>query len=160
MEYNKDSFEICLAIGYLRPIIELYEIPTLIDTGAVIPVFSFTESDMKDIFNATLIKNDVEITGFGGNDKGSVYSIPDFSIGSITFSPFEVFVPEILRIKYPILLSAPVFYGTVYEFDTQSSLFKVSWGDDYPKNRSFKITKLKGELYPQVNGVLLQISDK
>ncbi|MBR3622473.1 MAG: hypothetical protein IKN43_03885, partial [Selenomonadaceae bacterium] len=60
-------------------------------------------------------------------------------------------------IKYPILLSAPVFYGTVYEFDTQSSLFKVSWGDDYPKNRSFKITKLKRELYPQVNGVLLQI---
>ncbi|MBR3722334.1 MAG: hypothetical protein IKN12_06155 [Selenomonadaceae bacterium] len=156
----ENQFTLELQPKYLRPIIKLYEIPTLIDTGAVIPVFSFTESDMNDIFNATLIKNDAEITGFGGNDKGSVYSIPDFSIGSITFSPFEVFVPEILRIKYPILLSAPVFYGTDYEFDTRRSLFKVSWGDDYPKNRSFKITKLKGELYPQVNGALLQISDK
>ncbi len=42
-------------------------------------------------------------------------------------------------------------------FEICLGLFKVSWGDDYPKNRSFKITKLKRELYPQVNGVLLQI---
>ena len=84
----------------------------------------FSRTYIRDVLERRQIKNDAEITGFGGNDKGSVYSIPDFSIGSITFSPFEVFVPEILRIKYPILLSAPVFYGTVYEFDTQSSLFK------------------------------------
>ncbi|MBR3622611.1 MAG: hypothetical protein IKN43_04600 [Selenomonadaceae bacterium] len=155
----KNEFTLELQPKYLRPIIKLYEIPTLIDTGAVIPVFSFTGSDMRDIFNATLIKNNAEISGFGGNDKGAVYSIPEFSIGSIDFNPFEVLVPENLRIKYPILLSAPVFYGTNYEFDTRNSLFKVKWENDYPRKRSFKITELKGELYPQINGVLLQISD-
>ena len=160
MDYcNKNTFTIEMKQRYMRPIIDLYKIPTLIDTGAVIPVFSFSTLDMKEIFGANIIKKGAEITGFGGRDRGSIYSIPQFTIGTITFTPFEVFVPEVLRVKYPILLSAPVFYGTDYEFDTRHNLFKVSWDDDYPKERSFRIQELKGELYPQVNGVLLQISD-
>ena len=79
---------------------------------------------------------------------------------SIEFSPLEVFVPQILHIKYPILLSATLFYDTDYDFDTVNNRFTVKMNDDYSLTRDFRIVDVRGKLYPQINGVLLQITDE
>ena len=128
----------------------------LIDTGAMWPVFSFTDYDMKAVFGATR-KRSSTIEGFGGVEKGSIYSISKFPIGSIIFEPFEVFVPEILRMKHPMVLSATMFYGTDYEFDTINNVFTVTMDDNYETNRPFKMIDIKGKSYPQIqtNDIML-----
>ena len=153
------EFSIPLKHKYERPIIELYKLPALIDTGAVIPVFSMFPPIIEKFFDAKLILPNKFIGGFGGLEEGAVYSIPEFKIGELIFKNFEVFVPTEPRLKFPLLLSATLFYGTDYEFDTINEKFIVRMQDTQSLKRDFKIKDLNGKLFPQLDGILFQDID-
>ena len=76
------EFSVPLLNKYERPIIELYNLPTLIDTGAVIPVASVYPSIFEKYFETTLIVENQFIGGIGGLERGAVYSIAEFKIGA------------------------------------------------------------------------------
>ena len=153
------EFSIPLKKNYERPVIELYGLSTLIDTGAIIPVFSMEVSNIKRYFDVTLVLDDGFIGGLDGVARGSVYSIKNFEVGKLIFKDFEFFVPRESRIKYSFLLSATLFYGMDYEFDTINGKFIVRMKDEQNFERDFKIKSLHGRLYPQVDGVLIQDVD-
>lgn len=153
------EFTIPLKKKYERPIIELYGLSALIDTGAVIPVFSREPEFIRKFFDSKLILKDGFIGGIGGYEKGSVYSIKNFEIGELKFKDFEVFVPLNPRIRFPFLLSATLFYGMDYEFDTINGKFIVRMKDEQSFERDFKIKDLDGRLYPQIDGTLIQDID-
>ena len=153
------EFSIPLKKKYERPIIELYKLPALIDTGAVIPVVSLFPSIIEKYFDCEKILNDGFIGGFGGLERGSVYSIKNFEIGEIKFKDFEIFVPNNPKLQFPFLLSATLFYSMDYEFDTINEKFIVRVNDEKNLNRDFKIKSLNGKLYPQIDGILFQDID-
>lgn len=70
-----------------------------------------------------------------------------------------MFVPNEPRLKFPFLLSATLFYGTVYEFDTINGKFTVRLTDDQSLKRDFKIKDLNGRVLPQLDGILFQDID-
>ena len=154
------EFSIPLKKMYERPVIKLYRLSTLIDTGAVIPVFSIEPAIIEKYFDTKLILETGFIGGFGGREKGSVYSIKNFEIGELKFKDFDVFVPNKPKLRFPFLLSATLFYGMDYQFDTINEKFIVRMKDDQSLNRDFKIKDLDGRLFPQIDGVLLQDIDK
>ena len=152
------EISIPLISEYQRPVIELYKLPALIDTGAAIPVVSIFPSLLEKYFDTKIISTNGYISGFGGIEKGSVYSISDFKIGEFIFNDFEVFVPNRPKLKFPFLLSATLFYGMAYEIDTLNKKFTVrTEGENL--SRSFKIKELHGKLFPQIDGILLQDID-
>ena len=153
------EFSIPLKKMYERPVIKLYRLSTLIDTGAVIPVFSIEPAIIEKYFDTKLILETGFIGGFGGREKGSVYSIKNFEIGELKFKDFDVFVPNKPKLRFPFLLSATLFYGMDYEFDTINEKFIVRMKDDQSLNRDFKIKDFDGRLFPQIDGVLLQDID-
>ena len=153
------EFSIPLKKNCERPIIELYNLPTLIDTAAVIPVFSIDPDIIAKYFETKLIVNDGFIEGFGGYERGAVYSISEFKIGELTFKNLEVFVPHEPRLKFPFLLSATLFYGMEYAFDTINGNFIVRMTDEQNFERDFKLKELRGKLYPQIDGILIQDVD-
>lgn len=153
------EFSIPLKRKYQRPIIELYKLSALIDTGAVIPVFFISPAIIEKFFDTKLILSNTSIGGLGGSEKGSVYSISEFKVGELTFENFEFFVPYEPKFKFHFLLSATLFYGMDYEFDTINGKFIVRMQDDQPLKRDFKVKDLDGKLYPQIDGVLLQDTD-
>ena len=153
------EFTIPLKKDYQRPVIEIYKLPTLIDTGSVIPVFSIFPSIFEKYFDSEMILDTGFIEGFGGIEKGSVYSIKNFEIGKLIFKNFEVFVPNEPKLKFPFLLSATLFYGMDYEFDTINEKFIVRMKDEQNFERDFKIKELNGKLYPQIDGILIQDID-
>ena len=153
------EFSIPLKKDYERPVIELYNLSTLIDTGEIIPVFSMEVSNIKKYFDIKLVLQDGFIGGFDGIVRGSVYSIKNFEVGKLIFNDFEVFVPREPKVKYPFLLSATLFYGMDYEFDTINGNFIVKMKDEQKFERDFKIKELRGQLYPQIDGVLIQDVD-
>ena len=153
------EFTIPLKKDYQRPVIEIYKLPTLIDTGSVIPVFSIFPSIFEKYFDSEMILDTGFIEGFGGIEKGSVYSIKNFEIGKLIFKNFEVFVPNEPKLKFPFLLSATLFYGMDYEFDTINEKFIVRMKDEQNFERDFKIKELNGKLYPQIDGILIQDVD-
>ena len=153
------EFSIPLKKPYERPIIELYRLPTLIDTCSIMPVFSIDSAIFEKYFDSKLILKDGFIGGIGGYERGSVYSIKNFEIGELKFKDFEVFVPLNPRIRFPFLLSATLFYGMDYEFDTINGKFIVRMKDEQSFERDFKIKDLDGRLYPQIDGTLIQDID-
>ena len=153
------EFAMPLKKDYQRPVIELYKLPTLIDTRSVIPVFSIFPSIFEKYFESKLLLENESIDGFGGKERGSVYSIKNFEIGELKFKDFEVFVPERPRLQFPFLLSATLFYGMDYEFDTINEKFIVRMKDEQNFERDFKIKELRGKLYPQIDGILIQDVD-
>ena len=153
------EFSIPLKKNYERPVIELYNLDSLIDTGAVIPVFSIVPAVFKKYFNSKLILKDGFVGGIGGYERGSVYSIKNFKIGDLIFEDFEVFVPNKPKIQFPFLLNATLFYGMSYEIDTINEKFTVRMKDEQSFKREFKIKELNGKLYPQIDGTLIQDID-
>ena len=153
------EFSIPLKKDYERPVIELYNLSTLIDTGAIIPVFSMEVSNIKKYFDIKLVLQDGFIGGFDGIVRGSVYSIKNFEVGKLIFNDFEVFVPKKPRLQYPFLLSATLFHGINYEIDNINGNFVVRMKDEQKFEREFKIKELRGQLYPQIDGVLIQDVD-
>ena len=153
------EFSIPLKKDYQRPVIELYRLSTLIDTGAVIPVFSIYPVIFEKYFESKLISDDGFIEGFGGEERGSVYSIKNFQVGELIFNDFEVFVPREPHLKFPFLLSATLFYGMEYTIDTINNNFIVRMKDEQSFEREFKIKDIHGKLYPQIDGVLIQDVD-
>ena len=142
---------------YQRPIIELYNNWAMIDTGAIIPVLSMHPKKVQQEFSGKVIKEGLPIGGIGGESTGDVYRIPEFRVGELTYSPFEVFVPRQPLMKFPILLSATMFYGMDYTVKNTTSEFVVDTGDILDLNKiEYRLLSLKGGLYPQVDGVLIQ----
>lgn len=153
------EFSIPMKKDYQRPVIELYNLPTLIDTGSVIPVFSIYPPIFEKYFETELIFENEFIEGFGGEERGSVYSIKNFEIGKLIFKDFEVFVPTRPKIQFPFLLSATLFYGMNYEIDNLNNNFIVRMKDEQKFEREFKIKEINNKLYPQIDGVLIQDVD-
>ena len=153
------EFSIPMKKDYQRPVIELYNLPTLIDTGSVIPVFSIFPSTLEKYFEIKLILENESIEGFGGKERGSIYSVKNFKIGKLIFNDFEVFVPTRPKIQFPFLLSSTLFYEMEYTFDTINGNFIVRMKDEQNFERDFKIKSLRNKLYPQIDGVLIQDVD-
>lgn len=154
------EFELPLSKDYQRPIINTGQIDALIDTGAMIPTFSIPSQYiylMENAFHANKIKENVSISGFGGECKGSVYEMPHFEVGDLKYKPFQFFVPDKPISKdHPFLLSASMFYGTDYDFNTIDGKFIVKVSDETDLTRSFLLKDLEGVLYAQIGDVLLQ----
>ena len=153
------EFSIPMKKNYYRPVIELYNLPTLIDTGSVIPVFSIFPTTLEKYFDINLILDNYSIESFGGEERGSVYSIKNFKIGELIFNNFEVFVPYRPKLQFPFLLSATLFFGINYEIDNINNNFIVKMNDEQNFEIDFKIKEIRGKLYPQIDGVLIQDID-
>ena len=150
------QFSIPMLDKFQRPVIELYELYALIDTGAAIPMLSMADVIVQKMFNGKKQYDSFDIGGIGGACSGSIYSMEEFRVGEMVFSPFEFFVPNRARLSYPILLSATLFYGTDYGFDTNKKQFHVEMDDNCKLRKSFLIKQLEHALYPEIDGVLLQ----
>ena len=150
------TFSLPLEPDFQRPLTEAYEMPALIDTGAIVPVFTLYPSNLKRLFDTELVATNKQFGGFDGNVNGSVYRIKNFVLGELLFEILEVFVPDKPRLRFPFLFSATMFYGMAYEIDTINNLFTIKVSDTQHLRRKFEILSLKGKLYPQVDGVLLQ----
>ena len=153
------EFSIPLIKKYPYPVIEICKLPALIETGAVIPEMPMYPSMFEKIFDAKIIYPHEDILGIGGREKGAVYSISKFQIGELIFNDFEIFVPDEPNLQFPILLSANLFYGMIYEVDRINQKFTVRMKENQPLQREFKLKKFKGELYPQIDGVLFEDTD-
>ena len=142
---------------YQRPVIEIYNNWALIDTGAVIPVLSMHPKKVQQDFSGEIVKEGLPIGSIGGESTGDVYRLPEFRVGGLAFSPFDVFVPRQPLMKFPILLSATMFFNMDYTIKNTMGEFIVDTGDTPESHKiEFKLLSLKGGLYPQVDGVLIQ----
>ena len=64
-------------------------------------------------------------------------------------------MPRKAKLTFPVLLSSTLFHGTSYTIDTVENRLTVDTKET-SLNREFKIVSLKGTLYPQIDGIMIQ----
>ena len=156
-------------LPYRRPVIAMEGTTALIDTGATIPMFYFPVELLAKAFNGVdLIFDNAHVGGIGGGRViGKIYALHNFSLGDLQYKNMQVFVPDkFYRIneagervfeEHPMLLSATMFEGLDYEFDTVNKRFIVNVPDGKSLDMDFKLIKnQEGQLIPVVNGVYIQ----
>lgn len=143
------KFSIKLSPNYQRPVTKLYGMNALLDTGAVIPTFSFPIPTLKKLFNAKIVLENAEIKGFGGVCQGKICLLENFKIGELLFERLEVFVPNTPVTSHPFLLSASMFIGLSYKIDTINSELSFEIPDKEKLTRTFFIKDLKGKQLSQ-----------
>lgn len=146
-------------LGYQRPVIELFGQPSIIDTGAVIPMTSMNVDLMKLAWNAELVMDNISIGGIGGRVSGKIYALKNFQIGDLFFDKLEIFRADEPDTKYGFLLSATLFRGLEYSFnmkDDYNQTFIVNIPKEVSNHRVFEVKSLEGQLYVQLDGILIQ----
>ena len=101
-----------------RPVVHLEKdlnINAMLDTGAVVPVWVKEEKILQAI-GGIKIRENATFGGFGGNTTGSLYHIPTFTVGDLTFPHLPVIVSE-MDAPFHMILSATMFKRLIYEID-------------------------------------------
>ena len=130
-----------------RPIVSVYGMDALIDTGADVPVVSVMAIDfLIDRFHAKTVLKVAKIRGFGGEEHGDVLVIDQFVFGDLVFPNMHVFVPK-RTLAFPFVLSASMFNRLVYEIDMKNHAMTVRIPDDESNVRNLLIQQQDGELY-------------
>ena len=102
-----------LEASYDRPVVELDDIyrgcSALIDTGALIPIWTKSELLFLEIFrDAELIELNRKFKGFGNGAYGNLYKI-NFKLGEFLYPKMPVIVCEDEQILGMFLFSATMF---------------------------------------------------
>ena len=139
-----------------KPVFDVYTCRTLLDTGADIPVVSLNKYILETSFHGICKMENAFIGGFGGRCYGKIYELKDFHIGELTYSSFEVFVPDKKNPTFTFILPPSMFYGTKLVFDTENNDFSITLPENFPRVHEYRLKDIEGQLYAQIDGVLLQ----
>ena len=132
-----------------RPMIsDYYGGLALIDTGAEIPVCTLPPSILVSEFNATLRVERTSITGFGGNDYGSVYNLEMLRFKDLIYPNIPVFVPENKdALSFRWILSAAMFDHLEYTLNMKDYTITINIPDDESNIRNLRIHDKDGKLH-------------
>ena len=121
-----------------RPIVHIenfFEIDAMLDTGAAIPVWVEEESYLQAV-GGVKIREKFSFSGFGGNVKGTLYRIPAFKLGEITFPHLPIVAAR---------MNAP-FYMLLYEIDDFHHKLNITVPDGEPTTRNIAVREVNGRL--------------
>ena len=130
-----------------RPIVKLknfFGIDALLDTGAVIPVWTDDE-DILQSFGGVKVRENAMFGGFGGKAVGNLYHIPTFTVGGLTFPNLPV-VAARMNLPCYMILSATMFSRLIYEVNDFHHKLNITIPNGEPTVRVIKDCVVNGRL--------------
>lgn len=140
LELDKDS---------QRPVVTLKEwsdVAALIDTGAVLAVWTDDEQLLKELGGFQLGYK-VPIAGFGGAVFGNVYELEKLQFGSLVYPKFKLVVCTMPKAHFQLILPATMFSRLLYEIDDKNHMLNVTIPDDESNVRNLTIKGSGGRFY-------------
>ena len=118
----------------LRPIIELDLFPgclALIDTGAVIPVWTGEESKLKALEGVRSLDKQGTFSGFGGYSKGNLYEMT-LNFGGLYYINLPIIASRMKDVSWHMVLPATIFDGMRYTIDNIQGMAIFEASDNQP----------------------------
>lgn len=144
------QFIMSLNERHQRPIVELsswHMIETMLDTGAVMPVWTKSEQILV-AWGGKLRMKDVSFGGFGGEAKGNLYTLPSVPIGDLVYLNLPVIASNDLgNVPFYMILSATMFEGLIYEIDNKNHKLTVMIPDGERIERHLVVTDSHGRMH-------------
>ncbi len=111
----------------------------LIDTGALFPVWTKSESLLRKL-GGRLETSNVSFSGFGGKTNGQLYRI-NFHLNGLLYIDMPVVVKPMNDLNCHIILSATMFENMVYTIDTINKHLSIDTKD----NQIVRILRISDE---------------
>lgn len=130
-----------------KPVVLLNDALTaLLDTGAIIPIWTDAEEILANVLGGKLVKEKVPFTGFGGITYGNLYQVT-IEVGYLIFPNMYIVANDELDTSYNLILSAAMFQNLIYEIDDKNHKFNVTIPDDESNVRNLRIEDSNGRLH-------------
>ncbi len=143
------DFELPLINIYTRPILKLYSINVLIDSGAELPIFDIEENTIINAFGGIPLDGDCSVSGIGGTQSARIYRIKEFRIGKMLYRNIPVIRAAINDPNVNVLLGSSMFGGGVkYLVNSADSTIRFYAPDEFSSN---------GSLWKKHNGAWKQL---
>ncbi|MCL2719484.1 MAG: hypothetical protein FWE14_11975 [Lachnospiraceae bacterium] len=139
------QFTLRLDRAYKRPLIYFGEtnIKALLDTGAFYPIWTQPIHILARL-NAVSCNKRISFSGFGGKTYGELYTLKNFSVGSLIFTEMDIIAcSELKNPPAQFIFSATMFQRLVYQIDDKNHTFKVNIPQDESNIRRLKIIEAK-----------------
>lgn len=142
--------DIILHKDRLRPVAILqnyHNMLALVDTGAVIPVWTGGYTALRYNFNIVKIKEGVVFTGFGSTAKGDLYRLSNFKLGDLYYPDLPVIVTDDKNLKVQMILSASMFSRLSYEINDRDKYLRITVPEGESTVRHLEIKDSNGRLH-------------
>lgn len=140
--------------AFQRPVVFLsnwHGLNALLDTGALFPVWTAPEKALEEL-GATLIKNNVTFSGFGGKTSGNLYRLNQVTVGKIIFPEMAIISCNDLNdVPYHMIFSATMFKDLIYEVDDKNHRLNVTVPEGECLVRNLRIEDKDGKLHVLCN---------
>ena len=130
-----------------RPIVHIenfFEVRAMLDTGAVLPVWT-EDKNVLQAFGGVKVREKFNFSGFGGKAEGTLYRIPTFTLGELTF-PHLPIVAVRMSEPYHMILSATMFSRLIYEIDDYRHKLNITVPDGESTTRNIAVREVNGRL--------------
>ncbi|MCM1267880.1 MAG: hypothetical protein NC302_08250 [Bacteroidales bacterium] len=134
--------------GSLRPIIELDLFPgclALIDTGAVIPVWTGEEEKLATLKGVSFTGKRETFGSFGSVNEGNVYEMT-WMFGNLHYIGMPIIAYRMEKLGCQIILPATMFGGMRYTIDNIRRELIIESGDNQPV-RNLKVLDSDGKTH-------------
>lgn len=132
-----------------------YNLEVMLDTGAVLPVWTEEEKLLKGIGAELLIANQ-PFGGFGGITIGSLYRMPFFRCGDLVYPNMPIIASR-SNLPCHMILSATMFNNLIYKVDNCHHMFNVSVPDTESVVRNLRVEDKEGSLHVLCTGVTCEV---
>ncbi len=123
----------------------------MLDTGAYIPVWTDDEDILISFLGAEFIRNNVQISGFGGVTYGNLYKV-NIDVGGILYPNMHIIANNSIDAAFNFILSATMFDGLLYQIDTVHHVLNIDVPDTESIVRNLRIENRDGQQFVLCNG--------
>ncbi len=136
-----------------RPVVVLKNgLTALLDTGAYIPVWTDDEDILISFLEAEFIRNNVQMSGFGGVTYGNLYKV-NIDVGGILYPNMHIIANNSIDATFNFILSATMFDGLLYQIDTVHHVLNIDVPDTESIVRNLRIESRDGQQFVLCNGI-------
>ncbi len=147
------QFTMKLDKKHQRPVVVLKNgLTALFDTGAYIPVWTDDEDILVSFLGAEFIRNDVQLSGFGGIAYGNLYKV-SIDVGGILYPNMHIIANNDIDASFNFILSATMFNGLIYQIDTVNHVLNIDVPDSESIVRNLRIESRDGRQFVLCNGL-------
>jgi len=139
-----------------RPVVVLKNgLTALLDTGAYIPVWTDDEDILISFLEAEFIRNNVQMSGFGGITYGNLYKV-NIDVGGILYPNMHIIANNSIDAIFNFILSATMFDGLLYQIDTVHHVLNIDVLDTESIVRNLRIESRDGQQFVLCNGIKIK----
>ncbi len=147
------QFSMKLDKKHQRPVVVLKNgLTALLDTGAYIPVWTDDEDILISFLGAEFIRNNVQLSGFGGAAYGNLYKV-NLDVGGILYPNMHIVANNDIDASFNLILSVTMFDGLIYQIDTVNHVLNIDVPDTESVVRNLRIESRDGQQFVLCNGI-------